>query len=189
MLSFFYQPQSETVGNTTKEGSQIQQRVTVPISKTPMQQKSPATSKSIPLPASSNANSVSGIQAPRPQPQSNLQSSLQAVQKPVTAQQQVSSAPSFSSNVNIQQQPVQQVPHSLAHGVAGPQTTTVAPQSLAVVPIVEVKKETGLDEVVLAQGASTETSHLQTDTKDFLATKEELMDGTMDDKTGEYICQ
>lgn len=171
-----------------KESPPVQQRVAVPVSRVPTTQpKPPVVSKSIPPPAS-NASNLPGVQTPGPQPPS----ALQVVQKqPVVCQQQVSSASSSSPNVTIKQQPVQQVPHSLAHShtsIPSP-ATTVAPSGPAITaPLVEVKKEAGLDEVALpAQAAPTGASHLQTDTKEFLATaKEELIDGTIEDKTGEF---
>lgn len=171
-----------------KESPPIPQRVAVPVSRAPAtQQKPPVASKSIPPPVSS-ASSLPGAQTPGSQPPSTLQ----VAQKPVVPQQQASSAPSPSPNVTIKQQPVQQVPHSLAHGPASIPlpVTSVAPSGPAAAPpLVEVKKEAGLDEVILpAQPAqATGASYLQTDTKDFLATaKEEIMDGTIDDKTGEF---
>lgn len=160
----------------------------IPVSRVPStQQKPPVASKSIPLPAS-NASSLSVSQTPGPQPPSTLQ----VTQKSVVSQQQTSSASSSSPNVTIKQQPIQQVPHSLPHGhvsISSPATAVAPSGPAAATPLVEVKKEAGLDEVILpAQAAPTSASHLHTDTKDFLAsTKEELMDGTMDDKTGEFI--
>ncbi|XP_029659206.1 histone-lysine N-methyltransferase trr, partial [Formica exsecta] len=107
-----------------------------------------------------------------------VQNQIQVAQKPIVSQQ-VS-----SSTSSVHQQSVQQVPHShgtiagLPQGVTGP----TAPSSSNIVPLVEVKKELGLEEVLTATG-TTPTSHLQTDTKDFLTAKEELIDSAIDDKT------
>lgn len=155
----------------------------VAVSRLPVQQKPSAILKSV-LPPVSNSSNISETQPSTPQDQNTSQ----VPQKPVVTQQQVSTTSSSSSNVIIQQQSVQQVPHNLAHGVAEPQAMAVAPSGPATVPLVEVKKEVGFDEVVLAtQSAPTGATHLQTDTKDFLAAKEELMDGTIDDKTGKCV--
>lgn len=177
--------QQETSGNQNKLGTgvgeelQTQQRVAVSISKVSLQNKPLVTSgiasKSVQL-VTSNSSNVSGSQTQVQQSQNQAP----VAQKPTVVQ--VSS----SSTTSVQQQPVQQqVPHS--HGVvAGPPQAVMgpaAPSGSNTVPLVEVKKEIGLEDVLSAAG-TTSVSQLPADTKDFLTTKEELIDGAMDDKTG-----
>lgn len=172
--------QSKLSTGISGEGLQTQQRITV--SKHALQNKPVATSgiasKSVQL-ATSNSNNVSGSQI---QVQTQSQNQAPVVQKPTVVQQQVPS----SSTTSVQQQSIQQqVPHS--HGtVAVPSQTimgSVTPSGSNTVPLVEIKKEIGLEDV-LSTVATTSASQLQTDTKDFLTTKEELIDGAIDDKTG-----
>jgi len=173
------------LGPGISEGSQTQQRVVTSISKVGLQNKplvtSGITSKSVQL-ATSNSSSICGSQTQIQQSQNQAS----VVQKPTVVQQQVPS----SSTTFIQQQSVQQVPHN--HGTVAvptqPQTVigSAASSSSNTVPLVEVKKEIGLEDVLSAAGT---VSQLQTDTKDFLTTKEELMDGAIDDKTGKlHLC-
>lgn len=163
-------------GTGISEGSPTPQRVAV-------QSKSLVTtgmaSKTMPLPTNNSSN-ISQTQIEQPQ--------VQITQKPIVAQKPISSSlsssSSSSSTSSVQQQSVQQVPHSQGPIAGPPQTITVpaVPSGSNAVPLVEVKKEVGLEEVL---SATTPTSQLQTDTKDFLTAKEELMDSAMDDKTGE----
>lgn len=166
----------------------LQQRMAVPVPRVPTSLQKPSiASKSIP-PPTSNTSSLPVVQTSGPQPSTTLP----VTQKPTVSQQQASSISSSSPNVTIKQQSIQQVPHSLPHShvsISSPATAVAPSGPAATTPLMEIKKEAGLDEVALpAQAAPTSASHLHTDTKDFLtSTKEELMDGTMDDKTGEYI--
>jgi len=176
--------QSKLSTGMSGEGLQTQQRVTV--SKHVLQNKPVATSgiasKSVQL-ATSNSNNVSGSQI---QVQTQSQNQTPVVQKPTAAQQQVP-----SSSTSVQQQSVQQqVPHNHGTVAVPPQTVmgSVTPSGSNTVPLVEIKKEIGLEDV-LSTVATTSASQLQTDTKEFLTTKEELIDGAMDDKTGkQYLC-
>lgn len=166
-------------GTSIDEEPQTPQRVAVSISKVNLQSKplmaSGMTSKNV-QPLTNNSSNIPGPQTQVQQ----VQNQIQVAQKPIVSQQ-VS-----SSTSSVHQQSVQQVPHShgtiagLPQGVTGP----TAPSSSNIVPLVEVKKELGLEEVLTTTG-TTPTSHLQTDTKDFLTAKEELIDSAIDDKTGE----
>lgn len=156
---------------------QTQQRIAVSISKVNLLGKplmtSEVTSKNV-QPLTNNSSNISGSQIQQ------VQNQIQVAQKPIVAQQVSSSISS------VHQQSVQQVPHS--HGtITGPQAVTgsIAPSSSNIVPLIEVKKELGLEEVLTTTG-TTPTNHLQTDTKDFLTAKEELIDSAIDDKTGKY---
>lgn len=160
------------------EEPQTQQRIAVSISKVNLQSKplmtSEITSKNVQPTTliTNNSSNISGSQIQQ------VQNQIQVAQKPIAAQQVSSSISS------VHQQSVQQVPHS--HGtIAGPQAVTgsIAPSSSNIVPLIEVKKELGLEEVLTTTG-TTSTNHLQTDTKDFLTAKEELIDSAIDDKTG-----
>lgn len=181
--------QQEASGNQNKlgtgisEGSQTQQRVAVSISKVGLQNKPLVTSgiasKTVQL-ATNNSSNVSG-------PQTQVQENQAAVaQKPTVVVQPIVQQVPSSSATSVQQQPVQQqVPHN--HGAVAvpsqPVIGSAAPSGSNTVPLVEVKKEIGLEDVLSA--GTTSASQLQTDTKDFLTTtKEELMDSAMDDKTG-----
>lgn len=177
------QQESSGQGNpeiSIDEESQTQQRVAVSVSKVNLQTKplvtSAMTSKNV-QPLTNNSSNISGPQTQVQQ----VQNQIQVAQKPIVAQQ-VS-----SSTSSVHQQSVQQVPHShgniagLSQGVTGPTAPT---SSSNIVPLVEVKKELGLEEVLTAT-STTSTSHLQTDTKDFLTAKEEFIDSAIDDKTGE----
>lgn len=70
------------------------------------------------------------------------------------------------------------VPHTVSHTVGHQAQASQGANAQHTVPLVEVKKEV-LDEV-LSSGTPTQL----TDTKDFLTAKEELIDGSIDDKTG-----
>lgn len=69
------------------------------------------------------------------------------------------------------------VPHTVSHTVGHQAQASQGANTQHTVPLVEVKKEV-LDEV-LSSGTPTQL----TDTKDFLTAKEELIDGSIDDKT------
>lgn len=181
--------QQETSGNQNKlgtsisEGHQTQQRVAVSISKVGLQNKPLVTSgivsKSVQL-ATSNSSNVSGPQVQQSQNQTAIAQKPNAVVVPVV-QQQVPS----SSATSVQQQSVQQqVPHNHGAVAVPPQIVigSAAPPGSNTVPLVEVKKEIGFEDVLST--ANTSANQLQTDTKDFLTTKEELIDGAIDDKTG-----
>lgn len=155
---------------------QAQQRIAVSIAKVNLLGKPPVTSEVTPKnvqPLTNNSSNISGSQIQQAQNQ------IQVAQKPIVAQQ-------VSSSISSVHQSVQQVPHSGT--IAGPQAVTgsIAPSSSNIVPLIEVKKELGLEEVLTTPG-TTPASHLQqTDTKDFLTAKEELIDSAIDDKTGKY---
>jgi len=188
--------QQEISGNQIKsmigvsEPSQPQQRIAVPISRVNSQNKSLITpgiaSKNVQPPAN-NTNNIPGPQIQVQQ----TQNQIQVAQKPVVIPQQISSCTtsSSSSTPSVQQQSVQQVPHN--HGTITGQSQTgsagagsAAPPTPNTVPLVEVKKEVGLEEVLSVGTTNQPTSQLQADTKDFLTAKEELIDGALDDKIG-----
>jgi len=186
--------QQEISGNQIKsmigvtEASQPQQRIAVPISRVNSQNKSLMTpgiaSKSVQSPA----NNTNNIPGPQIQQVQQTQNQIQITQKPIMIPQQISSCTTSSSSTpSVQQQSVQQVPHN--HGTITGQSQTgsagagsVVPPTPNTVPLVEVKKEVGLEEVLSV--GTTPTSQLQADTKDFLTAKEELIDGALDDKIG-----
>lgn len=88
------------------------------------------------------------------------------------------------SIISTQQQPPHvntippSVPHTVSHTVGHQAQASQGANAQHTVPLVEVKKEV-LDEV-LSSGTPTQL----TDTKDFVTAKEELIDGSIDDKTG-----
>lgn len=189
--------QQETPGQPGKPGTgvdeepQAQQRVASSIPKANLQSKplvtSGITSKNVQPPITNNSINSSNVSGPQtPQQSQQVQSQIPVSQKPIVTQQ-VS-----SSTSSVHQQSVQQVPQHSHGTIAGlPQATVTspatAPSGSKIVPLVEVKKELGLEEVLtVTTGTTGTTNHLQTDTKDFLTAKEELVDSAIDDKTGEY---
>ncbi|XP_024945171.1 histone-lysine N-methyltransferase 2C isoform X3 [Cephus cinctus] len=155
--------------------AQVQQRVSTPMSISRITTQSTSVISSIsangiqPSSQASNVGQVSQQAASLPTTQAPIsQSQLQqpTAQKPHSTEQ--------PSHVNVIQPPVPHtVPHPTGHQAQLPQGA----MTQHTVPLVEVKKEI-LDEV-LSGGTPTQLG----DTKDFLTAKEELIDGSIDDKT------
>ena len=113
---------------------------------------------------------------------------ITTVQPPSSQQTQAQTQPQIpvtpKSIISTQQQPPHvntippSVPHTVSHTVSHQAQASQGANAQHTVPLVEVKKEV-LDEV-LSSGTPTQL----TDTKDFVTAKEELIDGSIDDKTG-----
>lgn len=112
---------------------------------------------------------------------------ITTVQPPSSQQTQAQTQPQIpvtpKSIISTQQQPPHvntippSVPHTVSHTVSHQAQASQGANAQHTVPLVEVKKEV-LDEV-LSSGTPTQL----TDTKDFVTAKEELIDGSIDDKT------
>ena len=126
-----------------------------------------------PKPVTSEAQSQLSVPQKPPTPIQQQQPQSQQQQKPQKQQQQQS--PIVST---IQPSVPQTATHTMSRPQAQMPQSTITPHT---VPLMEVKKEI-LDEV-LPSGSSVPLN----DTKDFLPAKEELVDGSIDDKNGLFL--
>ena len=174
-------PTSETVVNSTVPAQQ-QCVVSTPIT---VSRVVPQTKPVITTVAGKSVQSttqVSSTVQTTQQPLTTVTSVQQPQQTQAQTQPQIPVTP--KPIVSTQQQPPHvntippSVPHTVSHTVGHQAQASQGANAQHTVPLVEVKKEV-LDDV-LCSGTPTQL----TDTKDFLTAKEELIDGSIDDKTG-----